>query len=198
MGILSQQAIKRRIDSAELCITPPPTEKDYDSDAVDVHLGDVIYEWKRQPSGSVVTVSSWKKEEAEKFSYRKFSDAFLQEVPFDNAGIVTLRPHTFYLADVREHTKLPPDIAMHVQGKSSLARLGLLVHLTAPHAHAGWNGRLTLEMYNLGPFNIELRPDMAIGQLTFWKVEEAGSAAEVVHGQFSGQTNAKGGQAASE
>lgn len=189
MGLLSQQAIKARLECGELKIAPPPTDTDYDSDAVDVHMGDVIYEWDHQPEAAALTVSPWKRE---KFSYKKFSSKHLIKVPFDNAGIVTLRPHTFYLADVRELTHLPPDLAMHIQGKSSLARLGLLVHLTAPHAHAGWKGHLTLEMYNLGPFNIELKPDMPIGQLTFWKVEGAGAADEIIPGQFSGQTNAKG------
>ena len=79
---------------------------------------------------------------------------------------------------------------MHIQGKSSLARLGVIVHLTAPHAHAGWAGWLTLEIYNLGPFNIELKSGMAIGQLTFWRVEDPEDL--VREGQFSNQLDAKG------
>ena len=175
MGILSRQAIARRIEALEIKITPPPRDEDYDSDAVDVHLGDGVYEWGTLPAGATMSLSLWKKS-PEEFSYKKFSRECLKVVPPDNFGIITLRPHTFYLADLRQHTALPPDIAMHVQGKSSLARLGMLVHLTAPHAHAGWEGRLTLEIYNLGPFNIEMKPGMVIGQLTFWKVEEPGEA----------------------
>jgi dCTP deaminase len=191
MGILSRQAIARKLESQEICIDPPPQEEDYDSDAVDVHLGDHVYEWVSPPTGSTLSISLWKKPPDE-FSYKAFSNAYLKEVPPDNAGIITLRPHTFYLADLKQHTALPADIAMHIQGKSSLARLGVLVHLTAPHAHAGWTGRLTLEIYNLGPFNIEMKPNMVIGQLTFWKVEEPGEAASIPMGQFDGQKTARG------
>lgn len=93
------------------------------------------------------------------------------------------------LADLRRRTALPHDVAMHIQGKSSLARLGVLIHLTAPHA--GWEGRLTLEICNLGPFNIEMKPGMTIGQLTFWRLEDA-DAGKLQTGQFSGQADALG------
>jgi dCTP deaminase len=188
MGILSKQAIERRLNSGEIKIVPAPKDEDYDSDAVDVHLGDKVYEWATLPSGATISIPLWKRP-PDQFSYTAFANATLKEVPPDNAGIITLRPHTFYLADLQQHTTLPPDIAMHVQGKSSLARLGMLVHLTAPHAHAGWTGRLTLEIYNLGPFNIEMKPGMTIGQLTFWKVEEPG---EIPAGQFDNQRTAHG------
>jgi len=192
MGILSRQAIARRLSREEIKIDPTPREEDYDSDAVDVHLGAKVYEWVTPPSGATISISLWKSPPQQPFSYKQFSQEYLREVPPDNFGIVTLRPHTFYLADLRQHTELPPDVAMHVQGKSSLARLGVLVHLTAPHAHAGWKGRLTLEIYNLGPFNIELKPGMVIGQLTFWKVEEPGEAAAIPSGQFDNQATARG------
>jgi dCTP deaminase len=110
----------------------------------------------------------------------------------DPDGIVTLRPGTFYLADLRQYTKLPPDIAMHIEGKSSLARLGVCVHITAPHAHAGWSGHLTLEILNSGPFNIELKPGIAMGQLTFWRVEQPLAESDLPTQQFSNQQTARG------
>lgn len=191
MGILSRQAIARRLENGEIRIDPAPKDEDYDSDAVDVHLGDKVYEWVTPPAGTTLSISLWRKTPDE-FRYTAFAEQYLKDVPPDNFGIVTLRPHAFYLADLRQHTVLPPDIAMHVQGKSSLARLGMLVHLTAPHAHAGWSGRLTLEIYNLGPFNIEMKPGMIIGQLTFWKVEEPGSIGSISMGQFGQQATARG------
>jgi len=191
MGILSRQAIENRIQRAELVITPRPGIEDYDSDAVDVHLGEHVYKWADCPPGAALSISLWR-EPPEDFSYKRFAADYLKKVPADDAGIITLRPHTFYLADLRQHTQLPPDIAMHVQGKSSLARLGVLVHLTAPHAHAGWRGRLTLEIYNLGPFNIEMKPGMTIGQLTFWRVEEPEPPTSLPAGQFDDQDAAHG------
>ncbi len=194
MSILSQIVIKKLLSDGSLEIKPPPKDEDFDSDAVEVHLGGKIYEWARQPGGSTLTISLWKKasqSSGDDFSYNEFAKQHLKEVPPDNAGIVTLRPHTFYLADLKQFTKLPHDVAMHVQGKSSLARLGVVIHLTAPHAHAGWQGWLTLEIYNLGPFNIELKSGMAIGQLTFWRVEEPDETL-VRKSQFSNQANAAG------
>jgi dCTP deaminase len=191
MGILSRQAIEKRLESGELKIVPSPKEEDYDSDSVDVHLGDKVYEWVVPPSGSTISVSIWKKPPND-FRFKEFSNQYLREVPADNAGIITLRPQTFYLADLRQHTSLPCDVAMHIQGKSSLARLGVMIHITAPHAHAGWVGRLALEIYNLGSFNIEMKPDMVIGQLTFWKVEEPGDAASLPIKQFDNQKTARG------
>jgi dCTP deaminase len=195
MGILSKQAIAKRLKTGEIKIVPEPQEEHYDSDAVDVHLGDNVYEWVSPPTGATISIALWKKPPQE-FSYKAFAKQYLRDVPVDNAGIITLRPQTFYLADLRQHTTLPPDIAMHVQGKSSLARLGVMVHLTAPHAHAGWNGRLALEIFNLGPFNIELKPDMTIGQLTFWKVEEPGDVQSLPIKQFDNQINAAGAKRA--
>lgn len=64
-----------------------------------------------------------------------------------------------------EYVKLPPHIAARIEGKSSLARLGLSVHVTDPTVHAGFEGRLYLEMNNIGPFNLALRKDMPIAQL---------------------------------
>jgi len=191
MGILSRLAIARRLEGGEIKIEPPPKEEDYDSDAVDVHLGNHVYEWMAMPLGATISISLWKKTPDE-FSYKSFSAQYLREVPPDNAGIITLRPQKFYLADLQQHTTLPCDIAMHLQGKSSLARMGMLVHLTAPHAHAGWCGRLTLEIYNLGPFNIEMKPGMTIGQLTFWRVEEPGEPQTIPSRQFDGQQTARG------
>ena len=160
MSILSQKAIKKRLADGSLVIEPSPKEEDFDSDAVEVHLGETIYKWAHQSGGSALTLSLWKEPiqgGSDYFSYREFAEKNLQKVPPDNAGVVTLRPHSFYLADLKQYTKLPADVAMHIQGKSSLARLGVIVHLTAPHAHAGWDGWLTLEICNLGPFNIELK-----------------------------------------
>jgi dCTP deaminase len=195
MAILSQIAIKKLLESRDLIIDPLPTNEDFDSDAVEVHLGNRVYVWEKQSSGSVLTVSLWKRlgaSESGAFDYREFAARNLKVVPADSDGIITMRPHTFYLADLKQFTKLPHDVAMQIQGKSSLARLGVLVHLTAPHAHAGWEGTLTLEIYNLGPFNIELKPGIPIGQLSFWRVDNP--TQDIPRGQFSGQADAAGRQ----
>jgi dCTP deaminase len=195
MPILSKTAIKQLLQSGDLVIEPLPKEEHYDSDAVEVHLSDKVYVWEKPQGGATLTVPLWTALDpfpVEPFHYKRFADKHLKQVPLDPDGILTMRPHTFYLADVKQWTKLPPDVAMHIQGKSTLARLGVLIHLTAPHAHAGWEGHLTLEIYNLGPFNLELKPGVAIGQLTIWRVEKPLLREETPQGQFAKQQDAAG------
>jgi len=193
MGLLSANAIKAAITSGDIAIDPAPAEEQFDSDAVDVHLGDTIYKWRSLEGGASITIPLWRaKGSTGAFSHKEFAKQHCPIVPPDADGIVTLRPQTFYLADLLEHTKLSTNIAMHIEGKSSLARLGVGVHVTAPHAHAGWHGRLTLEIFNYGPFNVELKPGVPIGQLYFWRVENPVAAADVKIHQFTGQARATG------
>ncbi len=75
-------------------------------------------------------------------------------------------------------------LAARVEGKSSRARFGLLIHFTAPTIHAGWSGPITLEMMNLGPASIRLYHDMYICQLIVEEVEGTPvESASVFHGQ---------------
>jgi dCTP deaminase len=73
-----------------------------------------------------------------------------------------------------------------VEGKSSLARLGLMVHMTAPTIHAGFVGQIQLEMYNLGPYDIVVAAGMRICQLIFEL--SLGTPAKGYVGQFAGQS----------
>ena len=84
-----------------------------------------------------------------------------------------------------ETIELPTDIAGRVEGKSSLARLGLAVHITAPTIQAGFRGSLVLEMYNAGPWTLEMTEGMQIAQVIF---EHMGlPPTQGYEGQFQGQ-----------
>ena len=74
-------------------------------------------------------------------------------------------PNQLVIAGTLEIVHLPLHLAARVEGKSSLARLGMSVHITAPSVHAGFEGPLYLEMNNIGPFPILLRQGMEIAQL---------------------------------
>ena len=78
------------------------------------------------------------------------------------------------LAQTREKIKSNPQarLAARVEGRSSLARIGLIVHLTAPTIHAGFEGNITLEIINFGPFHLRLVPrETRICQLIFERLE---------------------------
>ena len=82
-------------------------------------------------------------------------------------GTFVLQPGEFALASTNERISLPDDIAARLEGKSSLGRIGLMVHSTAGFIDPGWQGQLTLELSNLARLPIRLTPGMKIGQLSF-------------------------------
>ncbi len=106
-----------------------------------------------------------------------------------------LARNQFVLGMTREVVALPIPaegetcLAARIEGKSSRARCGLLVHFTAPTVHPGWNGPLTLEMINLGPVPFLLRPGMPIAQLI---VEEVRGRPFANPSQFHGQQAPEG------
>lgn len=77
-----------------------------------------------------------------------------------------LRSQQFLLVSTSESVRIPTDLVGRVEGKSSLARLGLMVHVTAGYIDPGFNGQITLEVVNLGPRDIKLTVGMRIAQLT--------------------------------
>ncbi len=89
---------------------------------------------------------------------------------------LVLAPGRFILARTHERVGLPlfedadKSLAARIEGKSSYARCGLLVHFTAPTIHAGFEGAITLEIMNLGTYSISLRGQMSICQLIIKEV----------------------------
>lgn len=78
-----------------------------------------------------------------------------------------LHPGEFVLGATIERIALPDDIVARLEGKSSLGRLGLLIHSTAGYVDPGWDGTVTLELSNVATLPIVLTPGMAIGQVSF-------------------------------
>jgi dCTP deaminase len=106
-------------------------------------------------------------------------------------GPFILHPSEFVLGSTRERIRLPDDIVSRVEGKSSLGRLGLLIHSTAGFIDPAWDGHITLELSNVNTIPITLYPGMRIGQLSFFPLS---SPAERPYGSpalgssYQGQT----------
>ena len=81
-----------------------------------------------------------------------------------------LHPGEFVLGSTLERVALPNDLVARLEGKSSLGRLGLLIHSTAGFVDAGWDGHLTLELSNVATLPIALYPEMKIGQISFLRM----------------------------
>jgi dCTP deaminase len=82
-----------------------------------------------------------------------------------------IHPGEFCLGRTLEWVELPDDIVARIEGKSSLGRLGLIVHATAGFCDPGWHGTLTLELNNLTRVPIVLTPGQAIAQLSFMTLD---------------------------
>lgn len=158
--ILSEIEIWAEIRAGWLAIDPEPSLHRVGASSVDLSLHDELLIFPQDATdefrGTSVDPSSV---DVTPFVQRHACKHNLGDQPYEVA------PGEFLLSKTYEHIELPAHLAARVEGKSSLGRLGLAVHLTAPTVQAGWKGRLTLEMYNAGPFTLKLTSGMDICQL---------------------------------
>jgi dCTP deaminase len=94
-----------------------------------------------------------------------------EEVVVPEGESFVIHPGEFCLGRTLEWVELPDDIVARIEGKSSLGRLGLIVHATAGFCDPGWKGTLTLELNNLTRVPIKLYPGLEIAQLSFMTLD---------------------------
>lgn len=192
--VLSNVKIHEALDSGRLVIEPQPQPRTptieapqcpYDTSAVDLTLSDQL---------SIPLPEKPFVFDLRKGGLARFLSDNTRPVTIDPDGGFALKPNQFVLGNTVERVGLPivgdqPCLAARVEGKSSFARCGLIVHFTAPTIHAGFEGRITLEMINLGVYPIMLYPGMRICQLI---VEEVSGTPFHNQSQFQGQTEPAG------
>ena len=100
-----------------------------------------------------------------------------------------LHPGEFVLGSTLERVRLPDDLVARLEGKSSLGRLGLLIHSTAGYVDPGWDGFLTLELSNVANLPITIYPAMKIGQISFFRLT---TPAEVPYGSKATRSKYQG------
>jgi dCTP deaminase len=106
------------------------------------------------------------------------------ETPF------VLHPGEFVLGSTLERVRLPDDLVARLEGKSSLGRLGLLIHSTAGFIDPGWDGHVTLELSNVANLPITIYPGMKIGQVSFMQMTEAATTpygSQAIGSKYKGQ-----------
>jgi dCTP deaminase len=106
-----------------------------------------------------------------------------------------IHPGEFCLGRTEEWVELPDDVVARIEGKSSLGRLGLIVHATAGFIDPGWKGTLTLELNNLTRVPIRLYPGLLIAQLSFMALDKP---AERPYGSSELKSHYQGQVAATE
>ena len=191
--ILSDREIKAALSRGALKLTPEPPTEAWSSTAVDLRLARELVLWRR-PGGA--------DDEAVVFPARSDYDfdsvrqQYSQPINILEDGHV-FKSQTILLGWTQEKVQLPhrSRLAARVEGKSSLARLGIGVHVTAPTIHAGFGFKknddaypgspLQLEMWNVGPLDVKLVEGMPICQLIFELVD--GTPEKGYEGRFSVQ-----------
>jgi dCTP deaminase len=111
-------------------------------------------------------------------------------VEVDDGEAFILHPGEFVLGSTLERVTLPDDLVARLEGKSSLGRLGLLIHSTAGFIDPGWDGHVTLELSNVANLPITIYPEMKIGQLSFVQLTEAAErpyGSEGIGSKYQGQ-----------
>jgi dCTP deaminase len=126
------------------------------------------------------------------FDYRALAEEYTQVVDLARDGTLTIEPHAFIMGQTRERVHFPESsrLAARIEGKSTLARIGLAVHLTAPTIQVGFEGVLALEMVNNGNYPIRLRPGIRICQIIIEQV--FGTPDQMRTGAFQNQASVLG------
>jgi dCTP deaminase len=99
-------------------------------------------------------------------------EGLTEEVEIDGERPFILHPGEFVLGSTLERVTLPDDLVARLEGKSSLGRLGLLIHSTAGFIDPGWDGHVTLELSNVANLPITIYYAMKIGQISFMQLSE--------------------------
>jgi dCTP deaminase len=175
--VLSDRTIKDEIAKGRLIIEPLMPDCIQPA-SVDLHLDRKLLVFKSQRYPAYIDV-------------RRSLDHLNEPVELDEDGAFFLDPGEFVLVSTLESITLPDDIVGRLEGKSSLGRVGLLIHSTAGYVDPGWQGNLTIELSNVAKLPIALYYKMKIGQISFLRltspVDRLYGAAEL-GSKYQGQT----------
>ncbi|NRD74441.1 dCTP deaminase [Shewanella sp. VB17] len=164
---LTDTEIETCLDNGSIVMEPRPSADAISGVSVDVKLGDQfrVFQDHTAPfidlSGPTSDVQ------------KSLDDVMSDMIVIPEGGAFFLHPGELALAVTYETVTLPADIVGWLDGRSSLARLGLMVHVTAHRIDPGWHGKIVLEFFNSGKLPLALRPNMTIGALNFERLNQA-------------------------
>lgn len=154
--VLSDRDIKKALEDKRIIIRPFPNfEKQLGSCSIDLRLGNEF---------RVFEVSQFPYIDPSKKDY---SNEITKVIRVKRDGDFIIQPGDFVLAVTLESVKIPANLMGRLEGRSSLGRLGLVVHSTASIFDPGWDGKPVLELGNLGRLAIKLTCGMRICAMTF-------------------------------
>ena len=153
--ILSDRTIREEVAAGRILIEPLDPDCIQPS-SVDIHV-DRYFRVFRNHTHRVIDVKENQEDLTE-----------LVELAEDDCFM--LHPGEFVLGSTAERLGIPDDLVARIEGKSSLGRLGLLIHSTAGFIDPGFHGHITLELSNVATLPITLYPGMKIGQISFLRM----------------------------
>ncbi|MQF85934.1 MAG: dCTP deaminase [SAR202 cluster bacterium] len=162
--VLSDRTIREQIASGRIVIRPLG-EGCIQPASVDLHLDRNILVFRNNKIPYI--------------DVRASSERLTDMVTLADDDPFMLHPGEFVLGSTLEHVEVPSDLVARLEGKSSLGRIGLLIHSTAGYVDPGWKGHLTLELSNVSNFPITLYHRMKIGQISFLELT---TPADVLYG----------------
>jgi dCTP deaminase len=196
--ILCDREIMLALEQGRLIIDPKPDQARIDSTSIDLRLGKTLDRWHFPPPNPAIGQQPLRfRPGFPGFKFSELETQYTQPVSIEASGfdLPPTAPDNFILAWTWEKIYLPHTsrLCARVEGKSSLGRMGIGVHVTAPTIHAGFgynednpseHGRsLRLEIWNVGPLPVELIAGMRICQLILEEVREV--PWEGYRGQFN-------------
>lgn len=168
MSILNEREILRRILVARDVVVTPIVDltTQLGPTSLDVRLGTRFQAQKRSALAYIDPL-----QEAE--AVRRDVAEYTQDYTVLPTEPYVLHPGEFALANTLEFIRLPADLAVRLEGRSSWGRVGLQIHSTAGFVDPGFAGTITFELSNIGKVPIPLYPGLRIGQLSFYTSEES-------------------------
>ena len=155
-SVLSDGTILRLVEQGRIVIDPWDPNLVQPA-SVDLRLGDSFRVFHNHRASAI--------------DLRKPPSGLTEAVAIEQDESFVIHPGEFCLGRTLEWVELPDDIVARIEGKSSIGRLGLIVHATAGSCDPGWKGTLTLELNNLTRIPIKLYPGLLIAQLSFMALD---------------------------
>ncbi|MBI5087742.1 MAG: dCTP deaminase [Actinobacteria bacterium] len=153
--ILSDRSLREQIDAGRIVIDPYD-ERCVQPSSIDVKIGNLFRVFRNHTSGVI--------------DVKQNQEDLTELITIPEEGVFMLHPGEFVLGTTLEMVSVPDDLVARIEGKSSLGRLGLIIHSTAGFIDPGFSGHVTLELTNIATLPITLYPGMKIGQVSFMQM----------------------------
>ena len=176
MTILSDETLLKYIEEERIGIDPYPEKSQLQPCSIDLRLGN---EFKQFIKGFEII---------DTVGHTDIEELMTSNDVHDDSHMI-IAPHSFVLATTKEYIKVPDDLVARVEGRSSLGRLGLTMHVTAGFIDSGFEGNITLEIANLSDKAIILYPNQRVCQIVF---EELDKPCRVPYGALSRNSKYQG------